>query len=101
MVEMRYQYEEEIVEESGRTNVVIAAYTTAQASIVRNSVFVPVVVTSPVVRTSVLVPVVFTSPLVRTSVLVHEGCTKVLTTELNKNLGINNDVLITGLPPRL
>jgi hypothetical protein len=27
--------------------------------------------------------------------------TEVLTTELNKNLGINNDVLITGLPPRL
>jgi hypothetical protein len=31
MVEMRYQYKEEFVEESGRTNVVIAAYTTAQA----------------------------------------------------------------------
>ena len=30
MVEMRYQYKE-FVEESGRTNVVIAAYTTAQA----------------------------------------------------------------------
>jgi hypothetical protein len=30
MVEMRYQYKEEFVEESGRTNVVIAAYTTAQ-----------------------------------------------------------------------
>jgi hypothetical protein len=29
-VEMRYQYKE-FVEESGRTNVVIAAYTTAQA----------------------------------------------------------------------
>lgn len=28
---MRYQYKEEFVEESGRTNVVIAAYTTAQA----------------------------------------------------------------------
>jgi hypothetical protein len=28
MVEMRYQYKEEFVEESGRTNVVIAAYTT-------------------------------------------------------------------------
>jgi hypothetical protein len=26
MVEMRYQYKEEFVEESGRTNVVIAAY---------------------------------------------------------------------------
>jgi hypothetical protein len=31
MVEMRYQYKEEFVEESGRTNEVIAAYTTAQA----------------------------------------------------------------------
>jgi hypothetical protein len=31
IVEMRYQYKEEFVEESGRTNVVIAAYTTAQA----------------------------------------------------------------------
>ena len=31
MVEMRYQYKEEFVEESGRTNVVIAANTTAQA----------------------------------------------------------------------
>jgi hypothetical protein len=31
MVEMRYQYKEEFVEEFGRTNVVIAAYTTAQA----------------------------------------------------------------------
>jgi hypothetical protein len=31
MVEMRYQYKEELVEESGRTNVVIATYTTAQA----------------------------------------------------------------------
>jgi hypothetical protein len=31
MMEMRYQYKEEFVEESGRTNVVIAAYTTAQA----------------------------------------------------------------------
>ena len=31
MAEMRYQYKEEFVEESGRTNVVIAAYTTAQA----------------------------------------------------------------------
>jgi hypothetical protein len=31
MVEMRYQYKEEFVEEYGRTNVVIAAYTTAQA----------------------------------------------------------------------
>ena len=31
MVEMRYQYKEEFVEESGRSNVVIAAYTTAQA----------------------------------------------------------------------
>jgi hypothetical protein len=31
MVEMRYQCKEEFVEESGRTNVVIAAYTTAQA----------------------------------------------------------------------
>jgi hypothetical protein len=31
MVEMRYQYKEEFIEESGRTNVVIAAYTTAQA----------------------------------------------------------------------
>jgi hypothetical protein len=31
MVEMRYQYKEEFVEESGRTNVVIAVYTTAQA----------------------------------------------------------------------
>jgi hypothetical protein len=31
MVEMRYQYKEEVVEESRRTNVVIAAYTTAQA----------------------------------------------------------------------
>ena len=31
MVEMRYQYKEGFVEESGRTNVVIAAYTTAQA----------------------------------------------------------------------
>ena len=30
MVEMRYQYTEEFVEESGRTKVVIAAYTTAQ-----------------------------------------------------------------------
>jgi hypothetical protein len=30
-MEMRYQYKEEFVEESGRTNVVIAAYTTAQA----------------------------------------------------------------------
>jgi hypothetical protein len=30
MVEMRYQYKEEFVEECGRTNVVIAAYTTAQ-----------------------------------------------------------------------
>jgi hypothetical protein len=30
-VEMRYQYKEEFVEESGRTNVIIAAYTTAQA----------------------------------------------------------------------
>jgi hypothetical protein len=30
MAEMRYQYKEEFVEESGRTNVVIAAYTTAQ-----------------------------------------------------------------------
>ena len=30
MVEMRYQYKE-FVEESGGTNVVIAAYTTAQA----------------------------------------------------------------------
>jgi hypothetical protein len=29
--EMRYQYKEEFVEESGRTNVVIAAYTRAQA----------------------------------------------------------------------
>jgi hypothetical protein len=28
---MRYQYKEEFVEESGRTNVIIAAYTTAQA----------------------------------------------------------------------
>jgi hypothetical protein len=27
MVEMRYQYKEEFIEESGRTNVVIAAYT--------------------------------------------------------------------------
>jgi hypothetical protein len=54
-----------------------------------------VVVTSPVVRASVLVPVVFTTK------------TEVLTTELNKNLGINNDVLNaglvkpSGLPPRL
>ena len=31
MVEMKYQYKEEFVEESGRTNVVIAAYTTAQS----------------------------------------------------------------------
>ena len=31
MVEMRYQYKEEFVEKSGRSNVVIAAYTTAQA----------------------------------------------------------------------
>jgi hypothetical protein len=31
MVEMRYQCKEEFVEKSGRTNVVIAAYTTAQA----------------------------------------------------------------------
>ena len=31
MVEMRYQYKKEFVEESGRTNVVIAANTTAQA----------------------------------------------------------------------
>ena len=31
MVEMIYQCKEEFVEESGRTNVVIAAYTTAQA----------------------------------------------------------------------
>ena len=31
MVEMRYQYKEKFVEESGRTNVVIEAYTTAQA----------------------------------------------------------------------
>jgi hypothetical protein len=31
MVEMRYQCKEEFVEESGRTNVVIAANTTAQA----------------------------------------------------------------------
>ena len=31
MVEMRYQYKEEFVEEYGRTNVIIAAYTTAQA----------------------------------------------------------------------
>jgi hypothetical protein len=31
MVEMRYQCKEEFVEESGRINVVIAAYTTAQA----------------------------------------------------------------------
>ena len=31
MVEMIYQCTEEFVEESGRTNVVIAAYTTAQA----------------------------------------------------------------------
>jgi hypothetical protein len=31
MVEMRYQYKEEFVEESGKTNVVIAAYTTDQA----------------------------------------------------------------------
>ena len=31
MVEMRYQYKEEFVEKSGRTNVVIAAYTTAQS----------------------------------------------------------------------
>jgi hypothetical protein len=31
MVEMRYQYKEEFIEESGRTNVVIAANTTAQA----------------------------------------------------------------------
>ena len=30
MVEMRYQYKEKFVEESGRTNVVIATYTTAQ-----------------------------------------------------------------------
>jgi hypothetical protein len=29
MVEMRYQYKEEFVEGSGRTNVVIAAYATA------------------------------------------------------------------------
>jgi hypothetical protein len=31
MVEMRYQCKEEFVEKSGRTNVVIAAYTTAQS----------------------------------------------------------------------
>ena len=31
MVEMRYQYKEEFVEEFGRTNVVITAYSTAQA----------------------------------------------------------------------
>ena len=31
MVKMRYQYKEQFVEESGRTNVVIAAYTIAQA----------------------------------------------------------------------
>ena len=31
MVEMRNQYKVEFVEEFGRTNVVIAAYTTAQA----------------------------------------------------------------------
>jgi hypothetical protein len=31
MVEMRYQYKEEFVEEFGRTNVVIAAYSTVQA----------------------------------------------------------------------
>ena len=31
MVEMRYQCKEEFVEEFGKTNVVIAAYTTAQA----------------------------------------------------------------------
>ena len=31
MIEMRFRYKEEFVEESGRTNVVIAAYTTAQA----------------------------------------------------------------------
>jgi hypothetical protein len=31
MVEMTYQYKEEFVEESWRTNVVIVAYTTAQA----------------------------------------------------------------------
>ena len=37
MVEMRYQYKEEFVEESGRTNVVIAAYTTAQARLKLNS----------------------------------------------------------------
>ena len=30
MVEIRYQYKEEFVGESGRTNLVIAAYTTAQ-----------------------------------------------------------------------
>jgi hypothetical protein len=33
MVEMRYQYKEEFVEESGRTNVVITAYATDQASL--------------------------------------------------------------------
>jgi hypothetical protein len=33
-----------------------------QASVFRNSVFIPVVVTSPVVRTSVLVPVVLYNP---------------------------------------
>ena len=37
MVEMRYQYKEEFVEESGRTNLVIAAYTTAQARLKLNS----------------------------------------------------------------
>jgi hypothetical protein len=30
---MRYQFKEEFVEESGRTNVIIAAYTTAQAGL--------------------------------------------------------------------